>query len=24
MFDLQAKRFSATEDEEGQTYDVLA
>ena len=24
MFDLQAKRFTATEDEEGQTYDVLA
>jgi ABC-type multidrug transport system fused ATPase/permease subunit len=24
MFDLQAKRFAATEDEEGQTYDVLA
>jgi ABC-type multidrug transport system fused ATPase/permease subunit len=23
MFDLQAKRFTATEDEEGQTYDVL-
>ncbi|HWB08236.1 MAG TPA: ABC transporter ATP-binding protein [Pirellulales bacterium] len=23
MFDLQAKRFSATEDEEGKTYDVL-
>jgi ATP-binding cassette subfamily B protein len=24
MFDLQAQRFTATEDEEGQTYDVLA
>ncbi|HYR85210.1 MAG TPA: ABC transporter ATP-binding protein [Terriglobia bacterium] len=24
MFDLQAQRFSATEDEEGKTYDVLA
>jgi ABC-type multidrug transport system fused ATPase/permease subunit len=24
MFDLQARRFSATEDEEGKTYDVLA
>jgi ABC-type multidrug transport system fused ATPase/permease subunit len=24
MFDLQAKRFTATEDEEGTTYDVLA
>jgi ATP-binding cassette, subfamily B, bacterial len=24
MFDLQAMRFSATEDEEGKTYDVLA
>jgi ABC-type multidrug transport system fused ATPase/permease subunit len=24
MFDLQAKRFAATEDEEGQTYDRLA
>lgn len=24
MFDLQAKRFAATEDEEGATYDVLA
>jgi ATP-binding cassette subfamily B protein len=24
MFDLQAKRFAATEDEEGKTYDVLA
>jgi ABC-type multidrug transport system fused ATPase/permease subunit len=24
MFDLQAKRFTATEDEEGQTYEVLA
>jgi ABC-type multidrug transport system fused ATPase/permease subunit len=24
MFDLQAKRFTATEDEEGQAYDVLA
>jgi ABC-type multidrug transport system fused ATPase/permease subunit len=24
MFDLQAKRFTATEDEQGQTYDVLA
>src|SRR5262250_1284079 len=24
MFDLQAQRFSATEDEEGVTYDVLA
>jgi len=24
MFDLQAQRFSATEDEEGTTYDVLA
>jgi ATP-binding cassette, subfamily B, bacterial len=24
MFDLQAQRFVATEDEEGQTYDVLA
>jgi ABC-type multidrug transport system fused ATPase/permease subunit len=24
MFDLQAKRFGATEDEEGVTYDVLA
>lgn len=23
MFDLQAKRFTATEDEEGKTYDVL-
>jgi ABC-type multidrug transport system fused ATPase/permease subunit len=23
MFDLQAQRFTATEDEEGQTYDVL-
>jgi ABC-type multidrug transport system fused ATPase/permease subunit len=23
MFDLQAKRFAATEDEEGRTYDVL-
>lgn len=23
MFDLQAKRFYATEDEEGKTYDVL-
>jgi ABC-type multidrug transport system fused ATPase/permease subunit len=24
MFDLQAQRFSATEDEEGKAYDVLA
>jgi ABC-type multidrug transport system fused ATPase/permease subunit len=24
MFDLQAERFGATEDEEGTTYDVLA
>jgi ABC-type multidrug transport system fused ATPase/permease subunit len=24
MFDLQARRFAATEDEEGKTYDVLA
>ncbi|HEV3002853.1 MAG TPA: ABC transporter ATP-binding protein [Pirellulales bacterium] len=24
MFDLQAQRFGATQDEEGQTYDVLA
>jgi hypothetical protein len=24
MFDLQAKRFGATEDEEGAAYDVLA
>jgi len=24
MFDLQARRFAATEDEEGMTYDVLA
>jgi ABC-type multidrug transport system fused ATPase/permease subunit len=24
MFDLQAQRFSATEDEEGKTYDVLS
>jgi ABC-type multidrug transport system fused ATPase/permease subunit len=24
MFDLQAQRFSATEDEEGKSYDVLA
>ena len=24
MFDLQAQRFNAAEDEEGQTYDVLA
>jgi len=24
MFDLQAKRFGAAEDEEGQSYDVLA
>jgi ATP-binding cassette, subfamily B, bacterial len=24
MFDLQAQRFSAAEDEEGVTYDVLA
>ena len=24
MFDLQAQRFSATEDEEGMAYDVLA
>jgi ATP-binding cassette subfamily B protein len=24
MFDLQAQRFTATEDEEGQSYDVLA
>ncbi|HET6793584.1 MAG TPA: ABC transporter ATP-binding protein, partial [Acidimicrobiales bacterium] len=24
MFDLQARRFAATEDEEGQVYDVLA
>src|SRR5262245_19271284 len=24
MFDLQARRFTATEDEEGKTYDVLA
>jgi ABC-type multidrug transport system fused ATPase/permease subunit len=24
MFDLQAQRFSATEDEDGVTYDVLA
>ena len=24
MFDLQAKRFSAAEDEEGKVYDVLA
>jgi ABC-type multidrug transport system fused ATPase/permease subunit len=24
MFDLQARRFAATEDEEGQSYDVLA
>ena len=23
MFDLQAQRFTATEDEEGMTYDVL-
>ena len=23
MFDLQAKRFAAAEDEEGRTYDVL-
>ena len=24
MFDLQAKRFGATEDEEGAAYDLLA
>jgi hypothetical protein len=24
MFDLQAQRFTATEDEEGKTYDLLA
>jgi ABC-type multidrug transport system fused ATPase/permease subunit len=24
MFDLQAQRFAAAEDEEGKTYDVLA
>ena len=24
MFDLQAPRFDATEDEEGEAYDVLA
>jgi ABC-type multidrug transport system fused ATPase/permease subunit len=24
MFDLQARRFTATEDEEGKTYDILA
>src|SRR5205814_7099781 len=24
MFDLQARRFTATEDEEGKTYDALA
>jgi ABC-type multidrug transport system fused ATPase/permease subunit len=24
MFDLQAKRFAASEDEEGTVYDVLA
>jgi ABC-type multidrug transport system fused ATPase/permease subunit len=24
MFGLQAQRFTATEDEEGKTYDVLA
>jgi ABC-type multidrug transport system fused ATPase/permease subunit len=24
MFDLQAQRFGATEDEEGEAYDVLA
>ena len=24
MFDLQARRFTATEDEEGKTYEVLA
>ena len=24
MFDLQAQRFGATEDEEGAAYDVLA
>jgi ABC-type transport system involved in cytochrome bd biosynthesis fused ATPase/permease subunit len=24
MFDLQAQRFAATEDEEGTKYDVLA
>jgi ABC-type transport system involved in cytochrome bd biosynthesis fused ATPase/permease subunit len=24
MFDLQAQRFSAAEDEEGKAYDVLA
>jgi ABC-type multidrug transport system fused ATPase/permease subunit len=24
MFELQAKRFNAAEDEEGMTYDVLA
>jgi ABC-type multidrug transport system fused ATPase/permease subunit len=24
MFELQAQRFTATEDEEGQTYEVLA
>jgi len=24
MFDLQAQRFTATEDEEGKAYDVLA
>ena len=24
MFDLQAQRFGATEDEEGASYDVLA
>jgi ATP-binding cassette subfamily B protein len=24
MFDLQAQRFAATEDEEGMRYDVLA
>ena len=24
MFDLQAQRFTAAEDEEGKTYDVLA
>ena len=24
MFDLQAQRFTATEDEEGKSYDVLS
>jgi len=24
MFDMQAQRFNATEDEEGKAYDILA